>query len=111
MTNAQKVRESCSETDAHLRLEALKELLQLYREQAADYGKHCPLCMIGCRGCPWYLFGGGNCADYRDEHFHGHWFGDYSNGDSTVDVAWRKRRMRQLPNWIFSYEQALRNWR
>jgi len=110
MTNAQKVRESCSETDAHLRLEALKEILRLYKERDGNH-HDCPLCDLGCTGCPWQVFLNTFCGDYREKHFDGHFLGDYECRDYAVSRAWRKRRLQQLPRWIGHYEEALANWR
>jgi len=75
MTNVQKVREGCTKTDARLRLKALKKLLQWYQEKRERHDDDCPLCNISCTNCPWYLFTGGSCSDYRDKHFRGHYFG------------------------------------
>jgi len=91
---------------------ALEDLLELYRKHK-EHSIRCPLCpVVSCGGCPWPLFTGRNCGNYRDKYFPKYQFiyHNYPIIDDPIIKAWRKRRLRQLPTWIKYYEQALTNW-
>jgi len=114
MTNVQKIRNAyATKAEAQDVLQALQKLLRLYKTRSTKRG--CPLCDLpGCADtCPWYIFTGGGCVDYRNEHFpKSDGFNYTATGYifSTDQKAWRQLRMRQLPKWIFAYGQALRSW-
>jgi sulfatase maturation enzyme AslB (radical SAM superfamily) len=109
MTNAEKIRKSYTKEKTRRMLLALEKLLELYREKK-EHTVNCPLCPVGyCEGCPWHLFMGRSCGNYRDRYFSEYHF-VYLETDEMVK-AWRKRRLRQLPRWIKYFEQALASWK
>lgn len=109
MTNVEKIKKVMDEWEARRMLHALEKLLELYRERK-EHSIKCPLCsVINCNRCPWSLFMGECCGDYRNKHFPKYYF-IYHLNKNDIDMTWRKRRLRQLPKWIKYYEQALANW-
>lgn len=112
MTNVEKIRRVSLKHEASQMLYALEKLLELYRKRE-EHSIDCPLCANGeCTQCPWRLFMGLGCGDYRDKHFPMYRFiyHNYPIFDNPINEAWRKRRLRQLPKWISYYKQALANW-
>lgn len=117
MTNVKKIKVAIEEFQARQMLRALEKLLELYKEKE-EHSIDCPLCSccVSCDTCPWFLFTGKGCGDYRDKHFPKYLFiyhnikYYYPAIDNLIIKAWRKRRLHQLPRWIKYYEQALVSW-